>query len=171
MLVVLDDTRVAQCPTPTRGLVSHRALRRTMHSCLLCPGAVQSAGLPLNVSAGGRFYNLTKREDVRPSVTLLSHAAAYASWYQVRGELSAGRRRETEAPTHTDPPAHRQTCTQTQGRDSRCAHTMKPAGDVLQAPLVVSISRVYSIPLSPGLRAPNRVWIATKHGCRSWCST
>jgi hypothetical protein len=166
VLVVLDDTRVAQCPTPTRGLVSHRALRRTMHSCLLCPGAVQSAGLPLNVSAGGRFYNLTKREDVRPSVTLLSHAAAYASWYQVCCELSAGRRRETEAPTHTDPPARRQTCTLTPERDSRCAHTMKPAGDGC-----LNFPRVYFIPLSPGLRAPNRVWIATKHGCRSWCST
>jgi hypothetical protein len=47
------------------------------------PTRPQGSGLPLNVSEGGRFYNLSRREDTRPDVTLLSHAAAYAGWYQV----------------------------------------------------------------------------------------
>ena len=46
--------------------------------------AVQGSGAPLVESGLNRPFHLTPTEDTRPSVLLLSHAAAYAAWYEVR---------------------------------------------------------------------------------------
>ena len=45
--------------------------------------AWQTSGLPLVDSELTRPVALPKQEDTRPSVFLLSYAAAYAGWYQV----------------------------------------------------------------------------------------
>ncbi len=44
----------------------------------------QDTGAPLVEKAVNRPFDLWRQEDTRPSVMLLSHAAAYAAWYEVR---------------------------------------------------------------------------------------
>ena len=44
----------------------------------------QVSGAPLVEHAVNRPFELSKQEDGRPTVMLLSHAAAYAAWYEVR---------------------------------------------------------------------------------------
>jgi hypothetical protein len=46
----------------------------------VCP---QDSGLPLTSSPLGRDPNWPKREDTRPDVFLINHAAAYTAWYSV----------------------------------------------------------------------------------------
>jgi hypothetical protein len=59
---------------------------RVLRMVRRCAG--QTSGAPLVEGSGeGRDFHLVSKEDTRPSVLLLSHAAAYAAWYEVRAAL------------------------------------------------------------------------------------
>jgi hypothetical protein len=47
---------------------------------------MQTSGLPLGLSRTGRSHDLPQQEDTRPDVFVLSHAAAYAAWYESMDE-------------------------------------------------------------------------------------
>ena len=65
---------------------------------MVLPANKQTAGLPLVEDPNkSRGFHLHKQEDVRPTVALLSYAAAYATWYQVGCEREECHRVELQS--------------------------------------------------------------------------